>query len=117
MASTLMYPEVETGEQRLQRTHAALAAAGLPLPTDLVVHGYVTVDGKKIGKSRAIDLLDGQIHGDPRGYAFFPWGAHALVAGELWLVGRSNAMGIAIVQSIASAFPAVCVVFFTARVV
>lgn len=66
---------------------------------------------------RAIDLLDGQIHGDPRGYAFFPWGAHALVAGELWLVGRTNAMGIAIVQSIASAIPAVCVVFFTARVV
>ncbi|MFO0734597.1 MAG: methionine--tRNA ligase [Labilithrix sp.] len=36
---------------------ALLLAAGLPLPTDLVVHGYVTVDGKKIGKSlgNAID--------------------------------------------------------------
>jgi methionyl-tRNA synthetase len=30
---------------------ALLLATGLPLPTDLVVHGYVTVDGKKIGKS------------------------------------------------------------------
>jgi methionyl-tRNA synthetase len=30
---------------------ALLLAAGLPLPTDLVVHGYVTIDGKKIGKS------------------------------------------------------------------
>jgi methionyl-tRNA synthetase len=30
---------------------AILLAAGLPLPTDLVVHGYVTVDGRKIGKS------------------------------------------------------------------
>lgn len=36
---------------------ALLLAAGLPLPTDLVVHGYVTIDGKKIGKSlgNAID--------------------------------------------------------------
>lgn len=30
---------------------ALLLAAGLPFPTDLVVHGYVTIDGKKIGKS------------------------------------------------------------------
>jgi methionyl-tRNA synthetase len=36
---------------------ALLLAAGLPLPTTLWVHGYVTVDGQKIGKSRgnAID--------------------------------------------------------------
>jgi methionyl-tRNA synthetase len=39
------------------RFHAAiwpalLLAAGLPLPTTLWVHGYVTVDGQKIGKSR-----------------------------------------------------------------
>jgi methionyl-tRNA synthetase len=31
---------------------ALLLAAGLPLPTTLWVHGYVTVDGEKIGKSR-----------------------------------------------------------------
>jgi methionyl-tRNA synthetase len=31
---------------------ALLLAAGLPLPTALWVHGYVTVDGQKIGKSR-----------------------------------------------------------------
>ena len=30
---------------------AILASAGLVLPTHLFVHGYVTVDGKKIGKS------------------------------------------------------------------
>jgi methionyl-tRNA synthetase len=30
---------------------ALLLSAGLPLPTDLVVHGYLTVDGRKIGKS------------------------------------------------------------------
>lgn len=66
---------------------------------------------------RALDLLDGRIQGDPRSYAFFPWGAHALVAGELWLVGRTNGLGIAIIQSIASAVPAVCVVYLTARVV
>ncbi|MBV2354146.1 methionine--tRNA ligase [Streptomyces sp. J2-1] len=30
---------------------ALLLSAGLPLPTDLLVHGYLTVDGRKIGKS------------------------------------------------------------------
>ncbi len=36
---------------------AILLSAGLPLPTDLVVHGHLTVDGRKIGKSlgNAID--------------------------------------------------------------
>jgi methionyl-tRNA synthetase len=36
---------------------ALLLSAGLPLPTDLLVHGYLTVDGRKIGKSlgNAID--------------------------------------------------------------
>ena len=31
---------------------AFLLAAGLPLPDEIFVHGYLTVDGKKIGKSR-----------------------------------------------------------------
>ncbi len=30
---------------------AILLSAGLPLPSDLLVHGYLTVDGRKIGKS------------------------------------------------------------------
>ncbi len=30
---------------------AILLSAGLPLPTDLLVHGYITVSGAKIGKS------------------------------------------------------------------
>ncbi|GAA1895284.1 methionine--tRNA ligase [Asanoa iriomotensis] len=30
---------------------AMLLSAGLPLPTDLVVHGYITAGGRKIGKS------------------------------------------------------------------
>lgn len=36
---------------------AILLSAGLPLPTRILVHGYVTVDGRKIGKSagNAID--------------------------------------------------------------
>jgi hypothetical protein len=67
--------------------------------------------------SRAIDMLDGQIHGDPRGYAFFPWGAHALVGMELYAVGRHSQLGVAIVQSVLGTVPAVCTVFFTARVV
>ncbi len=39
---------------------AILLSAGLPLPTTLVVHGYLTVDGRKIGKSlgNAIDPED-----------------------------------------------------------
>ncbi len=35
---------------------AFLASAGLPWPTDLLVHGYVTIDGEKISKSgRTLD--------------------------------------------------------------
>src|SRR5690606_30715136 len=30
---------------------AILLSAGLPLPTEILVHGYVTTDGRKIGKS------------------------------------------------------------------
>src|SRR5262249_23311254 len=30
---------------------AMLASAGLPLPTDIIVHDYLTVDGRKISKS------------------------------------------------------------------
>ena len=37
---------------------AFLESAGLPWPTDLLVHGYVTVDGEKISKSgRTIDPI------------------------------------------------------------
>ncbi|MBX4869433.1 methionine--tRNA ligase [Rhizobium bangladeshense] len=38
---------------------AILLSAGLPLPTTIHVHGYVTVDGRKIGKSNgnAVDPL------------------------------------------------------------
>ena len=43
---------------------AMLLSAGLPLPTDLVVHDYLTVDGRKISKSGAaavdpVALADG----------------------------------------------------------
>lgn len=39
---------------------AMLLAAGEPLPTTIVVHGYLTVDGRKIGKSlgNAVDPMD-----------------------------------------------------------
>ncbi|MEK7581420.1 MAG: class I tRNA ligase family protein [Patescibacteria group bacterium] len=39
---------------------AMLASAGLPLPTEVFVHGYITVDGQKISKSlgNSIDPLD-----------------------------------------------------------
>jgi hypothetical protein len=40
---------------------ALLLSAGLPLPDEVVVHGFVTVDGQKIGKSlgNAVDPLQG----------------------------------------------------------
>lgn len=39
---------------------AMLLSAGLPLPTDLVVHGYITAGGRKLGKSlgNAIDPVE-----------------------------------------------------------
>lgn len=65
---------------------------------------------------RAVDFLDGVTHGDPRSYAFFPWGAHVLIGLELGLVGRTSHFGVAVVQSIVSTIPAVCVVYLTDRV-
>lgn len=66
---------------------------------------------------RALDFLDGATHGEPRSYAFFPWGAHVLIGLELGAVGRTSHVGVAIIHSIVSTIPAVCVVCFTARVV
>lgn len=66
---------------------------------------------------RAIDVLDGVTKGDPRVYAFFPWGAHVLTAGELWLVGRTNQTGVAVIHSLIGTIPAMCVVYLTGRVV
>lgn len=44
------------GRQGVVRFHAVywpamLLSAGLPLPTDILVHDYLTVDGRKISKS------------------------------------------------------------------
>jgi methionyl-tRNA synthetase len=43
---------------------AMLASAGLPLPTDLFVHDYLTAGGRKISKSA---LLSGELSGEPGG--------------------------------------------------
>lgn len=40
---------------------AILLSAGLPLPSSVLVHGYVTVDGKKIGKSAGNGIDPGLI--------------------------------------------------------
>ncbi|MBX3234032.1 MAG: hypothetical protein KIT84_33020 [Labilithrix sp.] len=66
---------------------------------------------------RAIDLLDGATRGDPRNYAFFPWGAHVLIALELAVVGRTSQIGVALVHALVGTIPVVCVVAITARVV
>ena len=53
---------------------AILLSAGLPLPSSILVHGYVTVDGKKIGKSsgNSIDperLID--LYGTPDALRYY----------------------------------------------
>lgn len=35
---------------------AMLASAGLPLPTDIIVHDYLTIEGSKISKSRGVTV-------------------------------------------------------------
>ncbi|HEY2510740.1 MAG TPA: methionine--tRNA ligase [Polyangiaceae bacterium] len=78
--ATLGYPDSEGAVERFweradRRVHvlgkgilrfhavlwpALLLAAGLPLPTALSVHGYVTVGGEKIGKSRGNAIEPGR---------------------------------------------------------
>jgi hypothetical protein len=66
--------------------------------------------------NRACDLIDGVTRGDPRLYAFSPWGAHFITAVELWVVGKKNFIGIAAFHAAATTVPAVCCVSLTSRV-
>jgi methionyl-tRNA synthetase len=48
---------------------AMLASAGLPLPTDIIVHDYLTVDGRKISKSGTSGGSGGDVPVDPAALA------------------------------------------------
>ena len=55
------WPPDPPGRQGVLRFHAVywpaiLLSAGLPLPTDILVHDYLTIDGRKISKSGGTGL-------------------------------------------------------------
>lgn len=81
-----------------------------------IQHPLDAIDSDQAGYYyRACDLIDGVTRGDPRVYTFSPWGAHAVTALELWLVGRKSVVGIAAFHALATSVPAVCVVAMTSR--
>ena len=61
---------------------AMLLSAGLPLPTDVLVHDYLTVDGRKISKSAGTGGRPGGLVGRVR------YGRGALVAAAGGAAGR-----------------------------
>jgi hypothetical protein len=66
---------------------------------------------------RANQLLSGKESADPRSMAFYPWGAHALIAAELWAFGKQSLLGIGFVHAFVGALPAFCATLLTARLV
>lgn len=52
---------------------------------------------------------------DPRIHAFYPFGTHYLVAGELALLGRNSVIGLAVVHALVGAIPPAVVVLLAAR--
>jgi len=68
--------------------------------------------------TRADELLGtGAPSLDPRTNAFYPFGTHYLVAGELALFGRKSEIGVAIVHAFVGGLAAPCVVYLTSRLV
>ncbi|MBX3193341.1 MAG: hypothetical protein KF819_40540 [Labilithrix sp.] len=66
---------------------------------------------------RAELLLSGQTPGDPRVLALWPWGTHAIVAGEIALFGRSSVIGIGLCHAVVGAIAAPCAAALAARFV
>jgi len=52
---------------------------------------------------------------DPRTHAFYPFGTHYLVAGELALLGRHSVIGLAFVHALIGAIPPTVVVLLASR--
>jgi hypothetical protein len=65
---------------------------------------------------RAEELLGLAPTDDPRLLAFYPWGAHTLIAAEFAVFGRHSVVGIAVVHAFVSAISAACVPLIAARV-
>ncbi len=64
---------------------------------------------------RAEALVWGPPLVDPRMEAFYPFGTHWLIAGELAIFGRDSAVGVAFVHALVGAIPPACVVWLVAR--
>ena len=66
---------------------------------------------------RAEMLLSGEMPGEPRMLVLWPWGTHALVAGEIALFGRTSVIGIGLCHAAIGAIAAPCASALTARFV
>jgi energy-coupling factor transporter transmembrane protein EcfT len=78
----------------------ALWALEIQRPLDAIysdMAGYVL---------RADHLLAGTTPGEPRMLALWPWGTHAIIAGELALFGRKSAVGIGLCHAFVGALVA-----------
>jgi Dolichyl-phosphate-mannose-protein mannosyltransferase len=64
---------------------------------------------------RAELLLSGQMPAEPRMLVMWPWGTHALVAGEIALFGRRSILGIGLCHAAVGALAAPCAAALTAR--
>jgi Dolichyl-phosphate-mannose-protein mannosyltransferase len=64
---------------------------------------------------RAELLLSGEMPGEPRMLVMWPWGTHALVAGELALFGRTSIYGIGLCHALVGAIAAPCAAMLAVR--
>lgn len=64
---------------------------------------------------RAHMLLAGQVGGEPRLLALWPWGTHTIVAGELAIFGDKSVIGIGLCHAFVSALSAPAAAFLTTR--
>ena len=67
--------------------------------------------------SRAEGLLAGTTPVEPRILLMWPWGTHAIVAGEIALFGRHNVVAIGLAHAFVGALAAPCAALLTARFV
>jgi hypothetical protein len=66
---------------------------------------------------RAEGLLAGKTPGEPRVLLLWPWGTHAIVAGELFVFGRDSRIGIGLCHAAVGALAAPCASSLTMRFV
>lgn len=66
---------------------------------------------------RAKMLLAGQVGGEPRMLALWPWGTHTIVAGEIYAFGEKSIVGVGLCQGLVGALAAPCAALLTLRFV